>query len=149
MFFLYIFLLFPLDVSFGSQKMMRIPVLKIPLALKSIIQKEHLTERVIPEEKITSQIFTKSSDIIGQEIRSSCLKAGAVIRLGDIKKPTLVKRGEMVRIIYQTPKFKIMNQGIAQKEGVYGETISVEIQNSKKKVFGRISNKQEIRVDLA
>ena len=146
MFLLYCLLLFPLDITLGNH--VRIPALKTPLPLHSIIQKEHLTEILVPVEKVTSQVVTKQKDVIGKEVRSSCLKVGSAIRLGDLKNPTLIKRGEIVRIVYQTPKLKIMNQGIAQKDGTHGETISVEIQNSKKKVFGRISNKQESRVDI-
>ena len=147
---LYIIFFFCLNISFGNgPSTLSVPTLSCHLTVKDIIQNEHLKDILVPLQKVTSNILVKRKDIVGKQIRSHSLRPGVLIRVHDLKDPTLVKKGEMVRIIFKTPKLMMTNQGIAQKDGVKNETIPIDLVNTKRKIFAKVYGLQEVRVGLS
>lgn len=62
--------------------------------------------------------------VVGMELRRS-LKAGQPLQTSDLKQPTLIRRGEPVRLIYASPGLTLTVDGQAQGDAGKGESVRV------------------------
>jgi flagellar basal body P-ring formation protein FlgA len=71
-----------------------------------------------------------------------------VLRTDMVEFPTLVKRGDRVFIVAESPGLRITTLGEARENGVLGETIRIVNLNSKKSLHGSIIDVNTVRVDF-
>jgi flagella basal body P-ring formation protein FlgA len=145
MFFIYFFLMFVINISFAKETVM-IPVLSHSLTSGKKIEQKDLIEKEISIDKIGHQVIVNPLDIIGKIIHTQFIKSGVPIKKTDLKEKSVIKKGDMVRVVFKNAHLTISNQGIAQKDGAEGEAIAVEIMNSKRKIYGKVTGHQEVRV---
>jgi flagellar basal body P-ring formation protein FlgA len=69
---------------------------------------------------------------LGGRVARRALAAGAVIRTGDLARPEIVARGEIVTIVYEIPGLTLTLRGRASEAGAQGDTIAVVNPQSKK-----------------
>jgi flagella basal body P-ring formation protein FlgA len=88
------------------------------------IAESDLTYQAVPALRANSSIIRAISDAAGRESRRA-LKAGEMIRISDLKRPTLVAKGSTVTMLFEAPGIKLTGVGRALVEGGEGETITV------------------------
>lgn len=81
--------------------------------------------------QIVDGYFTSTDKVIGLEVVRN-ISAGNVVKKHMLKEPTVVRRGETVRMIVQAPGFSIEGSGTAQTDGAKGQTIRVKNNRSNK-----------------
>lgn len=76
-------------------------------------------------------------DAIGMEVRGS-IREGRKIRRSDLRAPILVKRNELVDIVYRSGTLVIRGEGRALRDGGKGQAIRVMNLDSRNIVTGRV-----------
>lgn len=84
---------------------------------------------------------------IGTELKTT-LRPGAIIYKRFLKKPEVVKRGDVVSIMAQTDRLKIRVPGRIESAGAMGDLIRVKNLMSRKEIYARVINSEEVQVDF-
>lgn len=87
------------------------------------------------------------SSALGKELRRP-LKAGEPIRLGLLTEPTVVERGDQVRLRAQTGTISVNTTGTALSSGRVGEQVRVRNDRSERVIRGRVTGPGEVEVTL-
>ncbi len=83
--------------------------------------------------------------VTGKELKRS-VRADMVLREGMVKNQPVIRRGDRVTIIYQSPSLRITVPGMARTSGSVGEGVEVLNLRSKKLVIGMVSGKGVVDV---
>ncbi len=82
---------------------------------------------------------------IGMEVRAS-IRQGRRIRQSDLRHPILVKRNQLVDIVYRRGSLVIRGEGRALRDGGKGEAIRVMNLDSRVIVTGRVGGHGKVEV---
>lgn len=93
--------------------------------------------RVVPGT--TPGGISDPNEVIGKEARTN-IYAGRAVRLADVGAPALVKRNQIVTILYRTGPLSIIAEGRALDRGAVGERLRVLNLSSRKTVSGVVNN---------
>ncbi len=77
------------------------------------------------------------------------LQAGEIVREQDLKRPTLVKRGDDVTVIAQGNSFIVSTLGRARDGGSMGDHIQIENLHSKQTLRGIIVGERKVQVQFS
>jgi flagella basal body P-ring formation protein FlgA len=92
----------------------------------------------IPEERVTSDVVTEPTQLIGRELRRDTAE-GDLLRAHDVIPPRLVTRGSLVTLKIETPFISITSQGKSQQDGAEGEVVRVTNTQSNRIVEGVVT----------
>lgn len=108
------------------------------IALKTIRANTVLTAQDIAiNPNLASKGVTNPADVIGMETRV-VLYAGRPIEQDHVGPPALVKRNQVVPLVFQTSGLSISTSGRALDRGAAGDTIRVMNLASKNTLFGTV-----------
>lgn len=82
---------------------------------------------------------------IGLEAKRT-LKAGMAVQMMDLKAPSLIKKGEPVKLVYAAPGLRLTVDGLAQNDAAEGESVRVLNNFSKRTIEAVASASGEARV---
>jgi flagella basal body P-ring formation protein FlgA len=85
------------------------------------------------------------SKIYGMEAKSNILP-GQVIRVSDLKNPSIIKENDPVTLLYTAKDVSLKTLGIAQSGGAIGDKIKVKNEKTNIIVFGEIIDKNIVKV---
>jgi flagella basal body P-ring formation protein FlgA len=102
----------------------------------------------VPEERVTADVVTEPSQLIGREVRRDSAD-NDIIRARDVMPPRFVQRGSVVTMKIETPFILITSQGKAQQDGVEGETIRVMNTQSNRIVEGIVTAPGVVEIKTA
>jgi flagella basal body P-ring formation protein FlgA len=85
---------------------------------------------------------------IGMQMRKQ-LRAGQVLKAGDLAKPDLVQRDDNVMLIYESTGLYLTMRGKALENGTDGDTVSVLNLQSKRTVFGTVIGRGQVAITIA
>ncbi len=127
------------------------PQAEVWVPVRNIAKGEIVTEAVLESKKIRAgrlkpMMVTDKDRLINQEAKKS-LKEGRIINEKDIGAQILVKRNDIVLIIYRTDKMQITAKAIAKQDGALGERIELENLKSKKTVTGLVQDASTVIVE--
>jgi len=131
----------------------KVPVLSRPIGPDEEILEDDITYVEIDTDDIATQYISHKEELIGKTSRQGVLKVGVPIGKHQIKAPVVIKKGTIVRVIYEHDTIRITNKGIAMKDATKLETIPVEIHNqdsrhAKKVIYAQVLNAQDARVSM-
>lgn len=89
--------------------------------------------------QLSDGYFQSIDELIGMAAQKP-IPSGAVIKHHMLKRPTLVHRGEIVKIVISMPGLTIEGTGIAQNDGAKGEMVKVKNSRSNKIVDAMVSD---------
>jgi flagella basal body P-ring formation protein FlgA len=98
-----------------------------------------------PRGSVPADAQKDATQFIGREARRA-LGAGSLVRQGDLIRPELVARGDLVTIVYQGPGLMLTLRGRATESGALGDTISVVNQQSKRVLQASVSGPGTVSV---
>jgi len=113
------------------QHFLPIAIAATPLSKNHIIQANDV--RLVKKEinALSEGYFQSAHALIGLTTVTE-IPAGTVIKPHRVKIPTLIKRGDPVKIIIESSGLLIEARGVAQGEGAKGETVKVKNSHSNK-----------------
>lgn len=74
------------------------------------------------------------------------LRAGQTIVERDIKRPLVVRRGELVTVVIRSGAVEAKDMGTAKADGKVGELVSVTLKSSGRELTGRINANAQIEI---
>jgi flagella basal body P-ring formation protein FlgA len=110
----------------------------------------NITEKLVRTDIYSSkpEIFlTNISDLRFHRLNRS-LRTGDILKSTDISPLTLIKAGSRVKIKIENKSLNLSSSAMANKSGVFGDTIELINVNSKKKILGKITDFNTVVVEL-
>jgi len=121
------------------------PALARDLAIGEIIAESDLTTIELPADRASGALLTSPANLAGQAARRP-LRARTPLFAYDVKKPVLVKKGELVAVIYSFPGIELTAQGQAQADAANGETVSILNTRSRRTIEARVTGAGTVSV---
>ena len=118
-----------------------------PVAQGEIITADAVSRTQIQVTQPLRQVLTQPEDIIGKRARRS-LAGNAPLSTQDVTTVAVVHRGDMVRIVLESPLIKVSTPGEALEAGKPGDTIRVKNTSSRREVRAQVIDKQTVRIPL-
>jgi flagella basal body P-ring formation protein FlgA len=94
------------------------------IARGDVISAGDLTFKSITLIRASDSLLRDPKEAAGMEARRA-LRAGEMIRLSDLKRPTLVAKGANVTLVFEAPGMRLTSVGRALAEGGEGDSIAV------------------------
>jgi flagella basal body P-ring formation protein FlgA len=118
-----------------------------PVAQGAIITPDAVSRTQIQVTQPLRQVLTQPEDIIGKRARRS-LAGHTPLSPQDVTTVAVVHRGDMVRIVLESPLLKVSTPGEALEAGKPGDTIRVKNTSSRREVRAQVIDKQTVRIPL-
>lgn len=99
----------------------------------------------LPENQIGRNIILSKDKLIGMTPRNQ-IKEGSAIRLNEVNRPVLVKRGSLVKINFNTGQISLSTLGKAVENGGKGDVIQVKNNSSNKIISAIVFAPNQVRV---
>ena len=119
------------------------PVIEVPalahdVAMNDVIAPQDLMTIELPAERAGATLITSADDLAGQAARRP-LRARQALFTFDVKKPVLVKKGELVTLVFSLPGIELTAAGQALADGGKGDVIAALNARSHRTIEGRVS----------
>ncbi|WP_425092245.1 flagellar basal body P-ring formation chaperone FlgA [Tropicimonas sp. S265A] len=109
------------------------------LAARTIRSQTILTEDDITKsEQVFAGAISDPSQVIGMESRE-IIYAGRPITVGQLGRPALIQRNEIITLIFETPIMRIETEARSLGRAGLGETVRVMNLNSRTTVSGTVT----------
>jgi flagellar basal body P-ring formation protein FlgA len=118
-----------------------------PVAQGEIITADAVSRTQVPVTRPLRQVVTQPGDVIGKHARRS-LAGNTPLSMQDVTAVPVVHRGDMVRIVLESPLIKVSTPGEALEAGKPGDTIRVKNTSSNREVRAQVIDKQTVRIAL-
>lgn len=115
------------------------PILKRAIQVGEAITKSDLEYKNFSRFQLSKNSLKNTNNIIGK-IATKALKAGNFIKVQDLEIARLIKKNELVTIIFRRSGLSLKTQGKAMADGSLNETIAVMNLQSKRMVNGVIKS---------
>lgn len=129
----------------GALAVLDVPALGRDLAVGETIAESDLTTVEIAADRASGALLTSSESLIGQAARRP-LRARSPLFAYDVRKPVLIKKGELVAIVFGLPGIELTAQGQAQADAAFGDTISVLNTHSRRTIEARVTGAGTVSV---
>lgn len=122
-----------------------IPALSKTVRKGNIINASDIRWVTMPDAQVGRNIIRETEKLIGMTPRTQ-IKEGMPIRLSEVNRPTLVKRGALVKIHFNTSKISLSAIGKAIENGGKGDVIQVKNNSSDKIITAVVLGENQVRV---
>lgn len=124
---------------------------KVPVTLVALKKGDRISEKSFEWKWVDAAALSRSPvraiSPVDKEVKSF-IPANQVMYHRQIDDGQTVKRGSRVRITALKPGISITTTGVAQENGNLGDTIRVLNLDSKKELFGVVTNSESVEVQL-
>jgi len=138
---------FSLEVSGKVLKSVKIPVLSDNISKETEITQDLIELVDVTERSLRGTTITGIKELLGT-VASRNLTKGAQIGFSDIKKPSVVKKNDVVQAIYQLKNMEIRTLAIAQSDGGINDVITLKNFDSGKVFEGRVGSDGKVSVNF-
>ena len=97
--------------------------------------------------RVKPMFVTEKDKLVNKEAKKY-LKEGKIVTDRDIGEKILIKKNDLITVVYKTDKMQITARGQARQEGVKGERIEVENTKSKKVLVGTVVDAETVYIDV-
>ncbi|NKB20113.1 MAG: flagellar basal body P-ring formation protein FlgA [Alphaproteobacteria bacterium] len=136
-----------LQVTGRTFSVVNVPVFARRLQRNDIIRKADLDFIELPQSAVGRNALLDTRDIVGKTPKR-LIQTGKQIRNGDLKPPTVVKKGSLVTIVLRTKKMLITARGRAIDDGAKGEVVRVQNTRSRKTIEATVAGPSRVTIGL-
>jgi flagella basal body P-ring formation protein FlgA len=129
-------------------EMAEVQVLSRAFNRGEMVQAADVTVERRPKAAVPGDALLDPGAIAGRTARRS-LPAGSVLRTGDLQRPEIVARGEIVTIVYEIPGMTLTLRGRANEAGAQGDVIAVTNPQSKRTLQATVAGPGRVAVSAA
>ena len=90
--------------------------------------------------------FYRMDDVVGQQV-ARAIPVNETLTQKRLERPTVMRRGSAVVLVYETGSLRVETQGIAEENGRTGELIQVKNPASGKLLRGRVLDGRLVSVN--
>jgi len=98
-------------------------------------------------KRIPANIVTIPSDIVGKTLTFN-LRPHSEITKNIIRTPLLIKRGNVVRIVFDNDSLSVTAMGISEEDGAKDKVIRVKNLSSNRTIYARVTGDSLVRVEF-
>jgi flagellar basal body P-ring formation protein FlgA len=124
-----------------------IPSLSRTIRNGDVIKESDIKWLTVPAAQVGNNMIRSKDQLIDMTPRNQ-INAESPIRLSDIQRPILVKRGNLVKINFSSDKLSLTTMGKAMESGGIGDVIRVINTTSNKTISAIISGPDQVEVSL-
>ncbi len=122
---------------------------KAYLASHPLKQNQMITEADVEVQKINltdvADRFATSLDQVENRRVLRNVGTHQPLELKDLDKPLVIKRGDMVKIVYDQPGLSVTAKGQVNADGSVGDTLAVTNVTSQKRIYCKVVDAQTVR----
>ncbi len=119
------------------ESLVEIPVLKARLSKGALISSEDVEYIEFSSSRVRGDIVAEADQIVGKSLKRT-VSPKRPIKLDEIVEPVLIKKDDIVTLLYKTDYIEIKATGIALEEGALGSVIQVKNEKSGAIIRGKI-----------
>lgn len=127
-------------------RMVDVPVLRSPMKTGNIIRAHDLDSVAVRSEFIQHDMILSQDELVGMTPRRLIL-AGNPIKEMEVQEPQIVKRGELVTMVFKSGGLSLTAQGKALENGARGDMIRVVNASSSRTLEAVVSGYKEVNVE--
>jgi flagella basal body P-ring formation protein FlgA len=90
--------------------------------------------------------FYRIDEVVGQQV-ARAIPVNETLTQKKLERPTVMRRGSAVTLVYETGALRVETPGIAEENGKTGELIQVKNPSSGKLLRGRVLDGRMVRID--
>jgi flagella basal body P-ring formation protein FlgA len=106
------------------RRMLEMPVLTRLVAPGEMITARDIESIALPADRLTQSFVIGPAELIGKTPKRS-IRPGEPIRPSDIQTPIVIRRGELVTVVFQSATLLLTAQAKALEDGTQGQAIRV------------------------
>jgi flagella basal body P-ring formation protein FlgA len=118
-----------------------------PLGKYQPICRDDIQVKKMNLARVPANVIVRMDQVLGHRPNRN-IAANCILRKDQIEMPPVVKRGDIVQVIAQTPMLKISIKGMAKQNGGKGERIKVVNLRSKKAIYAQVIDGQTVKVEF-
>jgi flagella basal body P-ring formation protein FlgA len=107
------------------------PVLSRPVDRGVRITGEDVTMTRMPRSSVPTNALFESSDVVGM-VATRRLRSGVVVRVRDVERPRVVRKSELVTVVYIVPGLQLTAKAQALESGGKGDVVTIMNPRSKR-----------------
>jgi len=130
------------------EKQTRVPVLKQEMESGQTIAAEDVGTKLLSSRRVNRSTVTAKAAVIGME-PTRPLRAEETLRDTDLRKPVLVEKGALVKMVVENGRLSLTAMGKAMENGAEGETIRLVNTDSNRNVEAVVIGHGRVRVVTA
>jgi len=115
------------------------------IARGEILQAQDLNTQRINVSNLSMSYSTEPSSLVGKEVKRT-LPAGTPIRVGDLREPDIIKKGDRVKVVYRGDNLLVSSVGTAMANGTMGTSIRILNTKSQRVIDARVTGPGEAEV---
>jgi len=135
----------PLDVAARIDEFREIPVASRPLTRGELIGPNDVVMARLNVAELARDVVPETEGLIGLEVKHP-MGQGDLFHRNHLVVPPTIRKGETVKLFYQTRLFEASATGVALQNAAEGEQIQVRNSGSKKVVEGRVARAGLVKV---
>jgi flagella basal body P-ring formation protein FlgA len=101
-----------------------------------------------PREMVPPDALFDGAALAGRVARRA-FAAGSLVRNGDLARPEMVTRGDVVTVVYEAPGMMLTMRAKAAEAGALGDTVSITNPQSKKALQAVVIGPGKVSVSVA
>jgi len=124
----------------------QVVVAAAPLARQELIGAQDLRIERRETAGRGNRPFTRIEDVIGKQ-PTRAIEANEVLTPSAVDRPTLMKRGSAIRLVFETGSLRVETAGVAEEGGKIGDLIQVKNSASGKVLRGVVLDGRQVRLN--
>jgi flagella basal body P-ring formation protein FlgA len=125
----------------------RVVVASMGLSRRHIIQPEDVKVVRTRLNDLNGAVASDPEEVIGLRTRVP-VAMGHAMELNRLERAPLIRRGDVVRMIYKAGRLKVTAKGRAEQTGYKGGNIKLVNLSSKREVYGKVLDSGTVLVDF-
>jgi flagellar basal body P-ring formation protein FlgA len=118
-----------------------------PLGRFEPIDRDDIQVKKMDLARVPSNVLVKVDEVLGKRTNRN-IAANCILRTDLVEMPPLIKRGDLVEVVAQSPMLKISVKAMAKENGRQGDRIKVVNLRSKKTLYALVVDDHTVRVEF-
>jgi flagella basal body P-ring formation protein FlgA len=117
-----------------------------PLASQEVVKPSDVRIERREISRLQARPFYAVDEVVGQQAARS-IAVNETLTQKKLERPTVMRRGSAVRLVYETSALRVETPGIAEENGKIGDMVQVKNASSGKLLRGRVVDGRNVRID--
>jgi flagella basal body P-ring formation protein FlgA len=117
-----------------------------PLASQEVVKPSDVRIERREISGLQARPFYAVDEVVGQQVARS-IAVNETLTQKKLERPTVMRRGSAVRLVYETGALRVETPGVAEENGRIGDMVQVKNASSGKLLRGRVVDGRNVRID--
>lgn len=119
--------------------------LEQPVARGQVVTANMVALRDVTQRSLSSDVLTHADQALGLAAKRA-LRPGQPLRAGDLQAPLVLRRGDVVSMVFSAPGIRLTTAARALEDGAVGDTVAISNLRSKRTVYAVVESASLVRV---